>query len=50
VTVLVCALEAESVTVTPKVDVPLTVEVPEITPPLDSVSPDGRFPDERVQL
>jgi hypothetical protein len=50
VTVLLRALDAESVTVTLNVDVPITVGVPEITPPLDSVNPDGRLPDERVQL
>jgi hypothetical protein len=50
VTVLLCAFDSVSVTVTPKVEVPLTVGVPEITPPLDSVSPDGRLPDERLHL
>jgi hypothetical protein len=50
VTVLFCALDSESVTVTLKAEVSLTLGVPEITPPLDSVSPVGRLPDETAHL
>jgi hypothetical protein len=48
VTVLLCAVDAESVAVTPKLNVPLTLGIPEITPPFDIVSPDGRLPDETL--
>jgi hypothetical protein len=41
----VCAGDPLSVTVTVKLDVPVFVGVPEITPPLDIVSPAGRLPD-----
>jgi hypothetical protein len=50
VTVLFCAFDAESVTVTPKLNVPLTVGVPEITPALDNVNPGGRLPDATLHL
>jgi hypothetical protein len=43
-------LDEESLTETLNVDVPVTVGVPEMTPLLDSVSPDGRLPDETLQL
>jgi hypothetical protein len=48
VTVLVCALE--SVTVTLKAKVPLPPGDPEITPPFEIVTPDGRLPDERLHV
>ena len=41
----VCAGDALSFTVTVKLDVPVFVGVPEITPPLESDSPAGRFPE-----
>jgi hypothetical protein len=41
----VCTGDPLSLTATVKVDVPLPVGVPEITPPLDSVRPTGRVPD-----
>jgi hypothetical protein len=50
VTVWLWAVDAESVTVTLKLKVPLTLGVPEITPPLDIVSPEGRLPDETLHL
>jgi hypothetical protein len=50
VTVLLWVFDAESVTVTLKLKVPLTLGVPEITPPLDNVSPEGRLPDETLHL
>jgi hypothetical protein len=40
----VCAGDALSVTVTVKVDVPVAVGVPEITPAFDIVNPAGRLP------
>ena len=45
----VCAGLPLSVTRTVKLDVPLAVGVPEITPPLESVSPAGSVPDASVQ-
>jgi hypothetical protein len=50
VTVLLWAFDAESVTVMAKLKVPLTLGVPEITPPFDIVSPEGRLPDEILHL
>jgi hypothetical protein len=50
VTVLLWAFELESVAVTLKVKVPLRLGVPEMTPPFDIVSPDGRLPDEILHL
>ena len=41
----VAAGDALSATDTVKVDVPLAVGFPEITPALDSVNPAGRLPD-----
>ena len=41
----VCVGDALSVTVTVKLDVPVFVGVPEITPVLESVKPAGRLPD-----
>jgi hypothetical protein len=38
------AVDPLSVTVTLKVEVPLAVGVPEITPALESVSPAGKLP------
>jgi hypothetical protein len=45
VTVWLCAGELESETLKLKLDVPLAVGVPEITPALESVNPAGRLPD-----
>ena len=50
VTDLVWLFDAASVTVTPKVNVPDVVGVPEITPLFARFSPDGRLPDERLHL
>ena len=50
VTVLFWAFDAESVTVTPKLKVPLKVGIPEMTPPVDNVNPDGRLPEEILHL
>jgi hypothetical protein len=50
VTDLFWPFAAESVTVTPKVEVPATVGVPEITPLFASVNPAGRLPDETFHL
>jgi hypothetical protein len=41
----VCAGEELSVTATVKLEVPLAVGVPEITPALDRLSPVGRLPE-----
>jgi hypothetical protein len=41
----VCAGELESATDTVNVELPFAVGVPEITPPLDIVSPAGRLPE-----
>ena len=47
----VCTGLLESVTRTVKLVVPVTVGVPEITPPVDSVNPAGNVePDTNVQL
>jgi hypothetical protein len=40
-----CAGDSLSVTLTVKLDVPLAVGVPEMTPPLERVSPAGRLPE-----
>ena len=45
----VCSGLLLSVTRTVKLDVPLAVGVPEITPPLESVSPAGSVPDASTQ-
>ena len=44
------AVEAESVTLTVKLKVPVAVREPEITPAELRVSPVGRVPEERVQV
>jgi signal recognition particle GTPase len=41
----VCVGDALSVTDTVKLDVPVFVGVPEITPPLDNASPAGKLPE-----
>jgi hypothetical protein len=43
--VCVCAGDPLSVTVIAKFDVPLAAGVPEMTPPLESVNPDGKPPE-----
>jgi hypothetical protein len=48
--VAVCTGELLSVTFTVKLDVPVLVGVPEITPAPDSVSPAGRAPELTDQL
>jgi hypothetical protein len=46
----VCAGDELSVTVTVKLDVPVVVGFPEITPALDMESPAGRLPEVTDQL
>jgi hypothetical protein len=46
----VCWGDPLSATVTVKVDVPLDVGVPEMTPALESVRPAGRLPDETLHV
>ena len=48
--VFCCAGDAESDTVTLKLEVPLAVGVPDSTPALVSVSPAGRLPDVTVHV
>lgn len=48
--VWVCAADPLSVTLIVKFEVPLAAGVPEITPPLDRVNPDGKPPEAIVHV